>query len=77
MTVPYATLGDELTATERRVAAALCVRGETNKELAAQFVVEEQTIKFHMTNLIRKSGAANRTAPALWWIRTGQYQGEG
>lgn len=65
--------GESLTAGERRVVAAMCVDGASNAELAAQLFVEQQTIKFHLGNVMAKAGVTNRTALALWWIRRGQY----
>jgi DNA-binding CsgD family transcriptional regulator len=37
-------------------------KGKSNKEIAAQLVVSEETIKKHIQNALRKTGAKNRTA---------------
>lgn len=49
-----------LTASEQRVLAALA-RGLTNKEIAAELWLTEQTVKFHLTRIYRRLGVANRT----------------
>lgn len=49
-----------LTASEQRVLEALA-RGLSNKEIAAELWLTQQTIKFHLTNIYRRLGVANRT----------------
>jgi PAS domain S-box-containing protein len=39
----------------------LVVEGRTNREIAAQVHLSQNTIKFHMRQILQKSGAANRT----------------
>ena len=36
-------------------------RGSSNEEIAKEFWVAEQTVKFHLTNIYRKLGVKNRT----------------
>ena len=40
--------------------------GSSNKELARSLWVSEQTVKFHLTNIYRKLGVANRTEAARY-----------
>jgi NarL family two-component system response regulator LiaR len=40
--------------------------GSSNKELARTLWVSEQTVKFHLTNVYRKLGVANRTEAARY-----------
>jgi DNA-binding NarL/FixJ family response regulator len=40
--------------------------GASNKELARSLWVSEQTVKFHLTNIYRKLGVANRTEAARY-----------
>ena len=40
--------------------------GSSNKELARELWVSEQTVKFHLTNIYRKLGVANRTEAARY-----------
>jgi DNA-binding NarL/FixJ family response regulator len=36
-------------------------RGLSNKQIAAELFITEQTVKFHLTNIYRKLHVANRT----------------
>lgn len=53
-----------LTATERRV-GALVAKGATNMEIAHAFHLAEGTVKNHISSLLRKVGARDRTNLAL------------
>jgi DNA-binding NarL/FixJ family response regulator len=46
-----------------REAALLCTlaRGLSNQEIGKELWITEQTVKFHLTNVYRKLGVANRT----------------
>lgn len=44
----------------------LASEGRSNSELARLLWVTEQTVKFHLSNVYRKLGVANRTEAALW-----------
>lgn len=51
--------------TERELAVLKAVaRGLSNKAISQEFWVTEQTVKFHLNNVYRKLGVANRTAAA-------------
>ena len=52
-----------LTEREESVLKALA-RGLSNKQIAKEEWVTEQTVKFHLTNIYRKLGVANRTEAA-------------
>ncbi|TCB98437.1 LuxR family transcriptional regulator [Micromonospora zingiberis] len=52
--------GVALTATERRVAAAVA-EGLSNQEVAGRLSVSAKTIEFHLGNIYRKLGVRNRT----------------
>ena len=49
-----------LTPSEQRVLEALS-RGLSNKEIAQELWLTPQTVKFHLTNIYRRLGVANRT----------------
>jgi DNA-binding NarL/FixJ family response regulator len=51
----------DLTRREISVLQALA-RGLSNKAIGQEFWVTEQTVKFHLGNIYRKFGVANRTA---------------
>jgi NarL family two-component system response regulator LiaR len=53
--------------TERELTIVELVgRGLSNKEIARQLWVGEPTVKFHLVNVYRKLGVANRTEAASW-----------
>ena len=52
-----------LTDREREILEALA-RGLSNHAIGKEFWVTEQTVKFHLTNIYRKLGVANRTEAA-------------
>jgi DNA-binding NarL/FixJ family response regulator len=49
-----------LTAREAEV-LALVEQGRTNKEIAATLVISAKTVSVHISNILTKLGAANRT----------------
>jgi len=58
--------------TEREVTIIKAVaRGLSNDSVAKELWVTEQTVKFHLTNVYRKIGVANRTEAARWAIAQG------
>ena len=46
-------------------------RGLSNRAIATELFVTEQTIKFHLTNVYKKLGLANRTEAARWAFHHG------
>jgi DNA-binding NarL/FixJ family response regulator len=51
--------------TEREVSVLKALtRGLSNQAIGKEFWVTEQTVKFHLSNIYRKLGVANRTAAA-------------
>jgi DNA-binding NarL/FixJ family response regulator len=56
-----------LTARELEITAAV-VSGFSNKEIAKKFVLSEDTVKHHLTNIFDKVGASNRLELALFAV---------
>ena len=54
----------QLTPQQFRVFGLLC-SGRVNKQIAYDLQITEATVKAHMTAILRKLGAANRTQAAL------------
>ena len=55
-----APLPEPLTEREREV-LGLLAQGKANKEIAAALVITERTVKFHISSIMGKLGAGNRT----------------
>jgi DNA-binding NarL/FixJ family response regulator len=53
-----------LTPQELRI-LELLARGHSNREIGGKLEVQEKTVKFHVTNVLRKLGARNRVEAAL------------
>ena len=56
-------LGTDLTPREREVLGHL-VEGKTNREIAAGLTISQATVRLHVSNILSKLGAANRTEAA-------------
>lgn len=61
---------DDLSARERDV-LVLVAGGATNREIAAKLFISQNTVEFHMRNILAKLHAANRTQAAAHAIRSG------
>ena len=46
-------------------------RGSTNKEIAASLVISENTVNFHMRNILSKLHLRNRAQVVAWAIEHG------
>jgi two-component system, NarL family, nitrate/nitrite response regulator NarL len=57
----------DLTAREREILSAV-VAGHTNKEIAQQFSLSEDTVKHHLSNIFDKVGASNRVELTLFAV---------
>ncbi|MEV3935976.1 response regulator transcription factor [Glycomyces sp. NPDC049804] len=64
------TSAPSLTPRESQV-LGLIAKGQTNRQIARALGVSEKTVKTHVTNLLRRIGAADRTQAALWAVRHG------
>jgi two-component system, NarL family, nitrate/nitrite response regulator NarL len=59
---------DDLTNREREV-LGLLAEGMSNKQIARALEISVRTVTVHVSNLLRKTGAASRTEAALWALR--------
>ncbi len=59
-----------LTEKEQEVLRAAS-RGFSNREIGRRLWITEQTVKFHLTNIYRKIGVANRTEAVSWALHHG------
>jgi DNA-binding NarL/FixJ family response regulator len=69
---PDALRGDaaDLTAREREV-LGLLAEGMPNKQIAKVLGISVRTVTVHVSNLLRKTGAASRTEAVLWALHRG------
>ena len=44
----------------------LVAEGKPNQEIAGDLWITEQTVKYHVSNIYRKLGVANRTEASRW-----------
>jgi two-component system, NarL family, response regulator LiaR len=61
---------EELTERETEV-LRLLARGKANKQIASTLLVEEKTVKAHVSSILKKLGVHSRTQAALHAVRTG------
>ena len=60
--------GGDLTAREIEVLGCLAA-GMSNQQVARSLGISIRTVAVHVSNLLRKTGAASRTEAALWAVR--------
>jgi two-component system, NarL family, response regulator LiaR len=63
-------VGEDLTRREREV-LALLADGLTNREIAARLFLSAGTVRLHVSNILRKMEAPNRTAAAMLAVQYG------
>jgi DNA-binding NarL/FixJ family response regulator len=68
------TPGDSLTARERTILEAVA-NGLTTKAISRELWLSEHTVKFHLTNIYRKLGVANRSAAIRYAFEQGLVGG--
>ncbi|MDX1599970.1 MAG: response regulator transcription factor [Anaerolineales bacterium] len=61
---------DQLTAREIEL-LNLVAQGQSNREIANHLSISENTVKFHMKNIIQKLGVSNRTEAVTVGLRDG------
>ena len=66
-------VGDDLSSREIEV-LRLIARGNANKEIAAQLSIAEETVKSHVTNILAKLGAKDRTHAVTIGLKRGIFE---
>ncbi len=66
---------DQLSRRERTLLEALS-RGLTNRELAKEFDISENTVKFHLSNLFEKLSVKNRTQAIAFYYANRASRGD-
>ena len=64
---------EELSERERSI-LQLLVDGKTNREIAGELVITENTVKTHLTNILEKLHLQNRIQAAVYAVRQGLVQ---
>lgn len=64
-----------LTAREYEIVASVC-RGDTNKTIARQLTITQDTVKHHLTNIFNKLGVSNRLQLAVFAFNPSLSQGQ-
>ena len=73
---PYSDLGDPfqpLSGREMEVLSHL-THGKSNKEIATSLGISHQTVKNHVTSILRKLGVDDRTQAAVYALRRGWFR---
>lgn len=63
------SIGEKLTPREREI-IELLVEGLSNKLIGVELDLSEHTVKFHVTNIMRKLDATSRVVVAVKYVRT-------
>ena len=64
-------LFDELFTSKEMDVFALLAAGKTNAQIAEIVNITERTVRFHVSNILKKLGAGNRTEAVVKAIKTG------
>lgn len=71
-----AEIVDQLTPREIEI-LELVVDGKTNREIASELVISENTVKIHLRNILEKLHLQNRIQAAVYAVREGLIQDPG
>jgi DNA-binding NarL/FixJ family response regulator len=73
MAAPAESPPEALTGREQEV-LQLLAEGKANKEIAAALVISERTVKFHVSSILSKLGAGNRTEAVRVAVQRGMVR---
>lgn len=63
---------DDVQLSDREVGVLRCLtRGDGNKQISRELSITEATVKVHVSAIMRKVGALNRTQAAMWAVSRG------
>lgn len=63
---------DDVHLSDREVGVLRCLtRGDGNKQISRELLITEATVKVHVSAIMRKVGAMNRTQAAMWAVSRG------
>ncbi|GGI67837.1 hypothetical protein GCM10007973_01220 [Polymorphobacter multimanifer] len=63
---------NDIDLSDREIAVLRCLtRGDGNKQISRELSITEATVKFHVSAIMRKIGALNRTQAAIWAVSQG------
>ena len=49
----------------------LLLTGKTNRAIAAEMLISEKTVEFHLDNIYNKTGARTRLMAGIWALQQG------
>ena len=61
----------EILSEREREVLSLVAAGKTNKEIAAELTISENTARNHVSRIMEKLGVSTRTKAATWWVQHG------
>ncbi len=62
-------LTSDIDLSDREISVLRCLtRGDGNKQISRELSITEATVKFHVSAIMRKIGALNRTQAAIWAV---------
>lgn len=70
------SIPDDIQLSDREVGVLRCLtRGDGNKQISRELSITEATVKVHVSAIMRKVGALNRTQAAMWAVSRGVVDG--
>lgn len=71
------SMPNDIHLSDREVGVLRCLtRGDGNKQISRELSITEATVKVHVSAIMRKVGAMNRTQAAMWAVSRGVVESE-